>query len=122
MGLPKLHSSEIITFNTIALKGAIRDICRAFNVDMVHLIIEGFVQGVGFRKFIEKKAEERGIYGWITNLPDGTLEAVFDSEKEKEEEMIEACRKGPFLAQVKNIKIDWNYKSPVEIVGFKIIK
>lgn len=34
MGLPKLHSSEIITFNTIALKGAIRDICRAFNVDL----------------------------------------------------------------------------------------
>ena len=89
---------------------------------MVHLIIEGFVQGVGFRKFVEKKALEKGVGGWITNLQNGTLEAVFDGPKEKEEEMIEICRRGPFLAQVKNIKIDWNYKSPIEIVGFNIIK
>ncbi|MEK9207679.1 MAG: acylphosphatase, partial [Patescibacteria group bacterium] len=89
---------------------------------MVHLIIQGYVHGVGFRQFIKSQAIKLSLDGWATNLPNGTIEVVFDGEKENVEKMIEICRIGPFLAQVKNVKIDWNYKSPADIIGFSIIK
>lgn len=73
---------------------------------MVHVLIEGSVQGVGFRQFVKSNASKLSIKGWVKNLPDRNVEAVFVGDEESLQIMIEKCRKGPFLAEVKNIEIE----------------
>ena len=48
-----------------------------------------------------------GITGWVRNTEDGGVEAVFCGEKENIEQMIELCKKGPMLAEVKHLGFDW---------------
>lgn len=73
----------------------------------VHVFISGLVQGVSFRYFIKINAQKLGITGWVQNTEDGGLEAVFCGEKEQIEQMIDICKKGPMLAEVKNLGFDW---------------
>lgn len=70
---------------------------------IAHVIVRGRVQGVGYRAFVEDEAAIRGIEGWVRNLRDGTVEAVFAGDAEEVAMMIEACRKGPASAQVDGI-------------------
>lgn len=72
-----------------------------------HIFISGFVQGVGFRHFIKNKASELGLTGWVRNMSDGRVEAVFSGSKEKIEKIILSCRKGPFLTEVESIEVIW---------------
>ena len=74
-------------------------------MQQVRVFISGFVQGVGFRQFIKRKARELELNGWVKNLPDGRVEAVFQGSKEKIEQMILLCRKGPFLAEVEDVQV-----------------
>lgn len=71
----------------------------------VHVIISGNVQGVGYRYFIKREAEKLGLTGYVCNLQDGGVEALFEGEREKIEEMVEKCKKGPFLSEVKNVEV-----------------
>ncbi len=71
----------------------------------VHLFISGQVQDVGFRQFIKFEARKLGTAGWTRNTEDGKVEAVLQGEKEQIEELVSKCRRGPFLAQVKNVEI-----------------
>ena len=71
------------------------------------MIVSGRVQGVFFRQNTLKKAEELGVLGWIKNLPDGRVEAVFEGEKEKVERMVDWEKKGPVSALVEKVEIDW---------------
>lgn len=78
------------------------------------MYISGFVQGVGYRQFVRRNAQELGLVGWIKNLPgEGQggrgqkVEAVFQGEKAKIDQMVLLCRKGPFLSEVKNVEIFW---------------
>lgn len=71
----------------------------------VHIWISGKVQGVFFRHHTKKLALELGVNGWVKNLPDGRVEAVFEGDNEKVEKMIEFCRRGPPLAEVENIEV-----------------
>jgi acylphosphatase len=87
---------------------------------MCHLIISGFVQGVGYRQFVKKTALNLGLTGWVKNLDDGRVEALFCGSKETIEKVIEACRKGPFLAEVKDIKIEWEEKN-IDFKSFEIV-
>ena len=48
-----------------------------------HIIILGFVQGVGMRRFIAKKANQLGLSGWVKNLPDSRVEVLVQGDKEK---------------------------------------
>lgn len=75
-----------------------------------HLLIFGFVQGVGFRKFVEKEARKLGLVGWVRNLPEGTVEAEVAGPQEKVEQLIEECKKGPFLSEVKAVEVEWEEK------------
>ena len=70
------------------------------------VLITGDVQGVGFRQFLKYQAKKLNISGWVKNLPDGSVEAVFSGSPESIEKMVEFARRGPFLARVKEIKID----------------
>lgn len=71
------------------------------------VLISGFVQGVGFRHFIRSKAVELDLTGWVKNLPDGKVEALFQGAKERIEKMISLCKKGPFLAEVEEVIFNW---------------
>ena len=75
---------------------------------LVHIFISGFVQGVGFREFIKRSARKLGLTGWVRNLLDNRVEAVFCGSKEQIEKIITICRKGPFLSEVRDVEVLWN--------------
>lgn len=66
----------------------------------VHVAIRGRVQGVGYRAFVEDEAARRGLAGWVRNRRDGTVEALFCGPAATVDDVIEACRKGPWGARV----------------------
>lgn len=66
----------------------------------VRLVIEGRVQGVGYRYWTVKEAARLGLDGWVRNLPDGTVEAVIAGPADAVAAMIEACKRGPRAAAV----------------------
>lgn len=72
-----------------------------------HVYISGRVQGVLFRSSAEEKAFEFGVKGWVRNLRDGRVEAIFEGEKEKVEEMLKWCHKGPSYARVTSVEVKW---------------
>ena len=73
----------------------------------VHLVITGRVQGVWFRANTQKKAKALDLKGWVKNLSDGRVEAVFEGEKEQIDRIIEWCKKGPSFARVDDVQIQW---------------
>jgi len=70
-----------------------------------HIFISGRVQGVFYRAHTKKKANELGITGWVKNLPDGRVEAVFQGPKDKVEKMISWCHKGSPASRVTNVEM-----------------
>jgi acylphosphatase len=66
----------------------------------VRVIVSGRVQGVNFRYATEKKAQSLGLTGWVRNLHDGRVEAVFEGTTESIGAMVEWCYSGPSLARV----------------------
>ncbi|MDO8473932.1 MAG: acylphosphatase [bacterium] len=73
-----------------------------------HLLISGRVQGVLFRQSARAKALELGLTGWAHNLLDGKVEIVCEGETEKVEQFIEWCKKGPSLAKVENVEVQYH--------------
>ena len=71
----------------------------------VHLLITGKVQGVFYRASARDKADSLGIGGYVSNLPDGSVEAVAEGASESIDEFITWCRNGPPNAEVKDVKI-----------------
>ena len=84
-----------------------------------HVIISGKVQGVCYRMETQHAAEQAGVSGWVKNRFDGTVEAVFEGEKEQVDQIIEWCRKGPPLSSVSNVSIRWESFTD-EFPGFEI--
>ena len=72
-----------------------------------HIFVSGRVQGIFFRQNTQRKAQSLGITGWVKNLTDGRVEAVFEGEKEKVEKIIKWAKRGPILAKVNGIDIKW---------------
>jgi acylphosphatase len=64
------------------------------------LIIKGMVQGVNFRYYTQREAQKRNLTGWVRNLPDGSVAALFEGDENEVESMIQWCRSGPPSAQV----------------------
>ena len=65
-----------------------------------HILVEGLVQGVGFRAWVEHEAVSRGLSGWVRNRRTGAVEAVMAGDAAGVGAMIEACRRGPWSARV----------------------
>ena len=86
----------------------------------VHVIISGDVQNVGFRSWTRHKAEHFGVAGWVKNNADGTVEAVFEADDGKVDEMLDECRRGPPGSYVENISVD-DEKFINEFKSFDII-
>lgn len=70
---------------------------------IVHIVAHGLVQGVGYRAFVEREAVKRQLAGWVRNRRDGTVEAVFKGEPAAIEDIVDACRRGPFAARVDSL-------------------
>ena len=72
-----------------------------------HLLIDGRVHGVFFRAFTRDIAQTLGLNGWVRNLFDGRVEAVFEGKREFIEKAIQECYSGPPGARVTNIEVKW---------------
>lgn len=70
-----------------------------------HVWIKGRVQGVFFRAYTLDAAQLFGVTGWVRNLPDGRVEAVFEGEADKVGKMIEWCREGSPMSRVDDIEV-----------------
>ena len=85
-----------------------------------HVFVSGRVQGVFFRSETRFHARRLGVTGWVRNLPDGRVEAVFEGEEEAVKELIEFCKVGPVGARVTNVEVRWEeYRG--EFNDFRII-
>ncbi|MBI3855521.1 MAG: acylphosphatase [Planctomycetes bacterium] len=71
----------------------------------VHLFISGTVQGVSFRASTQEEARRRSIVGWVRNLEDGRVEALAQGTKDKVDELVAWCRKGPPAAKVDKVEV-----------------
>jgi acylphosphatase len=71
--------------------------------EQAHVYVSGQVQGVFFRDSTREKAEQLGLAGWVKNLPDGRVEALFEGPIENVREMVRWCKEGPSHAEVEDV-------------------
>jgi len=83
-------------------------------------IVIGRVQGVGFRYFVEQKAELLNIKGWVANLWDGSVKVVAEGKEEDVMEFLNLLHKGPRLAYVENVKYNIQDIDKISFVSFDI--
>lgn len=83
----------------------------------VRLSIEGRVQGVGYRSWVERTATRLGLAGWVRNRRDGTVEAVISGDAAAVDEMIDRCSYGPRSAQVTGVEVS---AAPGPLQGFEV--
>jgi len=83
-----------------------------------HVYVSGRVQGVFFRATTRDRADEVGVDGWVKNLPDGRVEAVFEGTEAQVEELVEFCRTGSPSASVEDVEVA--YGEPEGLEGFEI--
>ena len=71
-------------------------------------MIHGDVQGVGFRYFMTRQAQARGLRGWVRNRPDGAVELVAEGQRPDLDELLTAARQGPRHARVDGVDAQWS--------------
>ncbi len=72
-----------------------------------HVFISGIVQGVSYRASTQAEAQKRGLSGWVKNLDDGRVEALVQGPKDKVEELLQWCKRGPSAAKVEKVDVTW---------------
>lgn len=92
------------------------------DMDIVHahVFVSGRVQGVGYRASTWDTAILLKLNGWVRNLRDGRVEAVFEGPRDRVEEMLRWCHKGPPAAAVTEVAVE--YKPPQSIRGFQVTR
>ena len=84
-----------------------------------NVLVSGKVQGVFFRQKTQRQAQSFGVTGWVRNLPDGRVEAVFEGEENKVNALVDYCRRGPSIAIVENVNVTYeNYNG--EFSSFQV--
>ena len=86
----------------------------------VNLAITGKVQGVDFRYFVLRHAQELGINGWVSNKSNGDVEALAQGDKEDLEQFIAKVKEGTTFSRVDNVNLEWMNKGE-QYFGFEII-
>jgi acylphosphatase len=81
--------------------------------------VDGRVQGVFFRDTCRREAVAAGVDGWVRNLPDGRVEAVFEGEPEAVQRLVDWCRIGPPRADVTRVVVD--VEAPQAERGFRVV-
>ena len=72
----------------------------------VHIVVHGKVQGVFFRDFAKKAADELGLTGWVRNT-NNEVELVGEGDKRRLRELVIRCKKGPAIAKVEKVDYEW---------------
>lgn len=77
-----------------------------------HVFVSGRVQGVFFRQSTQFQARSLNVKGWVRNLPDERVEAIFEGEEDAVKTMVDYCKHGPSAARVETIEVTYeNYKA-----------
>ena len=84
------------------------------------VLISGRVQGVSFRAYARDRARQAGVEGWVRNLPDGRVEAVFEGTHQAVQRLVSWCYSGPTHAQVEKVEVAWEEPTGNE-GGFSIV-
>jgi acylphosphatase len=71
----------------------------------VRVVIGGRVQGVGYRAWLVRTATHIGLQGWVRNMSNGDVEAVFSGDEQRIEQIIEQCKTGPDMSRVDRIDV-----------------
>jgi acylphosphatase len=82
------------------------------------VVVHGYVQGVFFRDTTRREASRRGVSGWVSNRPDGAVEAVFEGPGDAVAAMVEFCRRGPRGANVE--RVETSDEEPEGLSGFEV--
>ncbi len=88
------------------------------NLSRTRVLVSGRVQGVFFRDSTREKAEALGLSGWVRNLPNGDVEAVFEGDPESVREMVSWCEQGPPQATVEDVAAE--EEPPEGLHGFEV--
>lgn len=83
------------------------------------MVVHGDVQGVFFRDTTRRKANDRGVSGWVRNRPDGTVEAVFEGDEASVDAMARFCHEGPRGARVE--RVEESRERPEGLSRFEVI-
>ena len=86
----------------------------------IHVFVSGRVQGVFFRQALKAKAKQNNVTGWVRNLKDGRVEAVFEGDTENVSTMVEWSHAGPANAIVEDLEIR-NEKYSGEFSKFEVL-
>ncbi len=86
----------------------------------LHVLVTGKVQGVWFRESTRQEAERLGVGGWVRNLPDGRVEAVFTGPTAAVDELVAWCRKGPPAARVDGVSA--TTQPGAQESGFRVLR
>lgn len=87
----------------------------------VRIVVQGEVQGVGFRAHVVRVAAALGVTGWVRNRPDGDVEAEAAGAREVLERFVEAVRTGPYPARVTHAAVQW-FETPEARRGFEVVR
>jgi acylphosphatase len=85
----------------------------------LHAIVEGRVQGVGFRYFTQRHAMQLGLVGWVRNRWEGTVEVIAEGPREDLEKLLQAIGRGPHAGTTQNVKSDFQ-KATGEFSVFQV--
>ncbi|MFB6167424.1 MAG: acylphosphatase [Haloferacaceae archaeon] len=83
-----------------------------------HVFVTGRVQGVGFRATTRRHADQHGVDGWVRNLDDGRVEAVFEGPPDAVSAMVEFCHEGSRAARVDDVAVE--AEPPEGVEGFAV--
>lgn len=86
----------------------------------VHLVISGDVQGVGFRSWVVRQAQNLQLTGWVKNREDGSVEVIAEGLPENLDEFVKHCRQGPDVAWIERMDIT-RRDATGEFVSFEIV-
>lgn len=73
----------------------------------LHAYVDGHVQGVGFRYYVDDLAQSLALTGWVRNLYDGRVEVWAEGSREELNRMLTALQRGPSRSMVTEVKFDW---------------
>ena len=87
----------------------------------VHAVVNGKVQGVGFRAFTQDQATQKGIVGWVRNREDGSVELEAEGPRGILDDFLKVLKQGPDLSQVEHITVDWKAANR-QTKGFTVLR
>jgi acylphosphatase len=80
---------------------------KIYTSTCLHAIVEGRVQGVGFRAFVQRYAVQYRLTGWVRNRWNGTVEVLAEGSRPDLEKFLQALQRGPFSGTTRQVKSDW---------------